>query len=56
MLDRAGAAKQADNQVGATEPTLLRADGSVVPLNLGERPSLASMGLARSATTIPTPS
>ena len=54
MLDRAGAAKPANNQASEAEPSLLRADGSVVPLNLAERPSLAAMGLARSATNVPT--
>jgi glucosyl-3-phosphoglycerate synthase len=49
MLDRSGAGNQADE----SDPTLLRADGSVVPLNLAERPSLAAMGLARAEATVP---
>ena len=45
MLDRAGVA----GPVGDEEPSLVRADGSVVRLNLDERPSLQSMGLTRAA-------
>ncbi len=57
MLDRAGAGapvhdgalRSADDI--EVDPTLRRADGSVVPLNLAERPSLASLGLARKAAS-----
>jgi glucosyl-3-phosphoglycerate synthase len=45
MLDRAGAGPACDPD----EPSLLRADGSVIPLNLGSRPSLVDMGLARTS-------
>jgi glucosyl-3-phosphoglycerate synthase len=43
MLDRAGV--PAANSDG--EQVLQRSDGSVVPLNLADRPSLASLGLSR---------
>ncbi len=53
MLDRAGAgapvhdgALRSTDEV-ETDATLRRADGTEVPLNLAERPSLASLGLAR---------
>jgi glucosyl-3-phosphoglycerate synthase len=45
MLDRAGV----DREAARSEPLLTRADGSVVPLNMAERPSLVEMGLARLA-------
>lgn len=41
LLDRAGA-RAPD---GVDDATLLRADGSVVPLNLAERPALVDLGL-----------
>lgn len=44
LLDRAGALEPA----GHEQATLQRADGSVVPLNLAERPSLAELGLGGS--------
>lgn len=46
MLERAGV----DTGGAVADPTLTRADGSVVHLNVAERPSLVEMGLAR---TIP---
>lgn len=42
ILDRAGV----DPGAATGEPVLQRADGSAVPLNLRERPSLADLGLA----------
>lgn len=44
LLDRAGARPPE----GDGEPTLQRADGSVVPLNLAERPALIDLGLGGS--------
>ena len=44
MLDRAGFGAP----VGGDGQILARADGTAVPLNLAERPSLVEMGLARS--------
>jgi glucosyl-3-phosphoglycerate synthase len=46
ILERAGA----DAGAGPSDPRLIRADGSVVLLNLAERPSLVEMGLARAGT------
>lgn len=45
LLDRVGARPHE----GVGDPTLQRADGSAVPLNIAERPSLVDLGLARSA-------
>ena len=49
MLDRSGAG----GPVRSANPALVRADGSIVPLNLAVRPSLASMGLTRSTAVGP---
>lgn len=46
MLDRAGV----DRGTAISDPLLTRADGSVVPLNMAERPSLVEMGLARATS------
>jgi glucosyl-3-phosphoglycerate synthase len=43
ILDRAGAGAPME----PVEPSLRRADGSKIPLNLASRPSLVDMGLAR---------